>query len=255
MLELEYKNVFHFLYEKTHYFRSTGKTIIPLYDQGLNPAIRPENKNFYVTLFIYSYIKDLGGSPITYLAILIVNFVSNFIALIASPWLIKRYGHENLIASGLFINGITFVTYSVIENPMMMMLVEPFDGICSSLSWVAILTYVGCPPNIGAALQGLVHGLYRGLGVAIGYFIVSVFILRYGYLALFIGLGLTYFMVFGGYICVVQVWPTECIAKEYTQYTLLFDNKEDVDVTTDSDGEQTRLKNDNAELLDTSFLK
>ena len=134
MLELEYKNVFHFLYEKTHYFRSTGKTIIPLYDQGLNPAIRPENKNFYVTLFIYSYIKDLGGSPITYLAILIVNFVSNFIALIASPWLIKRYGHENLIASGLFINGITFVTYSVIENPMMMMLVEPFDGICSSLS-------------------------------------------------------------------------------------------------------------------------
>lgn len=208
------------------------------------------------TLFIYSYIKDLGGSPILFFAILAVDFVSNVIALILSPWLIKKCGHENLIAAGLFINGITFVTYSMIDDPTLVMIVEPFDGICNSLAWVSLLTYVGCPPQIGAALQGLIHGLYRGLGVAIGYFIVSVFILKFGYLALFIGLGLTYFIVLCGFICVTNIWPAPTIADEYTRYSLLLDNPDDVYLSETESEVSTvaSLYNNNNEVIDTSFL-
>lgn len=170
------------------------------------------------TLFVYSYLKELGGSAYLYLVFLIINFISNVIALIFSPWLLKKFGHVNLIAGGLLCSGVTFIIYSLIENPSLVMLVEPFDGISSSLSWVALITYVGCPPHIGAALQGLMHGLYRGLGLAIGYFIVSVFILKFGYFALFISLGLSYFVMSGLYLSVTFFWPARTISEEYTNY-------------------------------------
>merc|ERR1739848_360107 len=104
-------------------------------------------------------------------------------------------------------------------------------GLCSSLPWFAFLTYVGTPPHIGAALQGLVHGLYRGLGIAMGYFIVSVFILKFGYLALFVGLGLIYLFMFGVYVCVLNVWPSPTIAERYSgEYTMLEDMHDDDDL-------------------------
>jgi len=174
------------------------------------------------TLFIYSYIRDLGGNTVLMIVCTAVHMFSNSIALLMSPSLLQRYGHENLISAGLIINALTFIAYSVIEDPWLTLIVEPFDGICNSLVWVSIITYVGAPPRIGAALQGLTHGLYRGLGVAIGYFVASIFILKFGYTALFVGLGVLYFFLFGGYIAVLHVWPTCTISEEYTNYALLF---------------------------------
>ena len=174
-------------------------------------------------IFVYHYITELGGPDRLLLIVLVVHFLSGLVALAISPKLLDRFGAANLIAAGLLCIGVTFVVYSLIKNAWFILIIEPFQGICYQLSWVAIVTYAGAPPNIGAALQGTIHGLHRGLGLALGYFIVSVLILKYGYAALFLSLGLVYFLVFGLFIFVTYAFPVEqTIAELYeTQYSLL----------------------------------
>lgn len=129
---------------------------------------------------------------------------------------------------------VTFVVYSVIENPLLVFLVEPFDGITGQLCWVAIVTYVGTPSKIGAALQGLTHGLYRGFGMSLGYLLVSVMILHYGYVVFFLGMGLLFFFVLGFFITVTLMYPSEeSIAEQYNQYHLLFTTTNNNELQTD----------------------
>ena len=208
------------------------------------------------TLFIYTYLRDLGGTTVLIIVISAVHMVSNTLALLLSPQLLNRFGHESLMAAGLFTNAITFFVYALIEKPWWVLLVEPFNGICNALAWVAIVTYVGAPPDIGAALQGLTHGLYRGLGVAVGYFFVSKCILEFGYLALFVGLGLVYMFLFGGYVTVLHYWPCPTISDEYTNYARLFED----DDMEDAEGEEVdaflRMREDQTTPVDEeTFLK
>ena len=174
-------------------------------------------------LYIYHYITELGGAIILAPIIVGVHFISNVLSMIVSPILLVKYGSVKVLYLGLFMQAVTFVVYSVIENPLLIFLVEPFDGITGQLCWVAILTYVGTPSKIGAALQGLTHGLYRGFGMSLGYLLVSVMILRYGYVVFFLGMGLLFFFVLGFFITVTLMYPSEeSIAEQYNQYHLLF---------------------------------
>ena len=138
----------------------------------------------------------------------------------------NRFGATNLIAAGLLANGISFVVYSVIKNAWLVLIVEPLHGLCQELTWVAIVTYAGAPPEIGAALQGTVHGLHKGLGFALGYYAVCVLILKYGYLSFFLGTGIFFFVLFGFYFFVIRMYPKEeSIAESYSCYSKL--NQED----------------------------
>ena len=120
------------------------------------------------------------------------------------------------------------------------------------------MTYVGSPHKIGAALQGTVHGLYRGCGISIGYLLVSIMLLKFGYSSLFLGLGLIFFAVFGIYVTVMHLYPKrETIAEEHSLYSLIFDKDDDDDY--DDDGTVLDEKPPKTgyinETLDTSFLK
>ncbi|XP_066921684.1 major facilitator superfamily domain-containing protein 6-like isoform X2 [Clytia hemisphaerica] len=205
-------------------------------------------------LYIYHYLTELGGPHQLIFVVLSVHFISGFLALLASPYLLERFGASNLIAGGLLLNGISFVVYSLIKNPWLILIVEPFHGLCQELSWVAIVTYAGAPPQIGAALQGTVHGLHKGLGLALGYYAVCVLILKFGYVGFFLATGLLFFVVFGFYLFVIRMYPKEeSIADSYSCYSKI--HQQDVD----SDGEETVemfQKGDyNNETLDRSFLE
>lgn len=216
-------------------------------------------------LYVYHYIMELGGPGQLLFIVLTINFVTSIIALYLSPRLIARFGCQNLIAAGLFSIALSFVVYSVIKNAWLIIIVEPIQDICEHLSWVAIVTYAGAPPNIGAALQGTVHGLHRGLGVALGYYAVSVLILKYGYVSFFLSLGLLFFILFGSYVFVIYAFPKEqTIAEAYgTNYSLLFGEPDDdgdddngkSSEMTDRSGDSGGARGYENETLDKSFLE
>ena len=180
-------------------------------------------------LYVYQYLTELGGQPQLIFVILCVHLVSGSVSLLISPILLDRFGSKNLIAAGLLFNGVSFVVYAVIKNPWLILTVEPLNGLCQELTWVAIVTYAGAPPQIGAALQGTVHGLHKGLGFALGYYAVCVLILRFGYSSFFLGTGIFFFMLFGFYFFVIRMYPKdESIAESYNgSYTKLGQSPED----------------------------
>lgn len=209
-------------------------------------------------LYIYHYLTELGGQHQLIFVILVVHFVSGTIALLISPYLLNRLGATNLIAAGLLANGISFVVYSVIKNAWLVLIVEPLHGLCQELTWVAIVTYAGAPPEIGAALQGTVHGLHKGLGLSLGYYAVCVLILKYGYSSFFLGTGIFFFVLFGFYFFVIRMYPkAESIAESYSCYSKL--NQEEGDSDNGGDVENHEMQNktsgyDQAR-LDDSFLE
>ena len=210
-------------------------------------------------LYINHYITELGGPHQLLFVVLSVHFVSGFVALLMSPHIIDRFGHSNIIALSLFCNGVSFVVYSLIKNPWLILIAEPIQGICDQLTWVAIITYAGAPPHIGAALQGTVHGLHKGLGMALGYYAVCVLILKFGYVSFFLGTGLIFFVLFGFYLFVIKMYPKEqTIAECYTDYARL----SQVGDGDDSDYEEStpmrnKVSNNDYEheTLDKSFLE
>jgi len=215
-------------------------------------------------LYIYHYITDLGGSVILLPIIVAVHFVSDIIALLVSPYLLSKYGSVKILNVGLFTYAITFIVYSVIENPLLIFLVEPLNGITSQLCWVAIVTYIGSPPRVGAAMQGLTHGLYRGLGISIGYLAVSVFILKYGYFTFFVSIGLSFFFVLIFFTSVTHFFPKkESVAEAYSHYRLLFpennnqsdDESEEENIYNKKEEQNRRKENYENAVLDSSFLE
>ena len=206
-------------------------------------------------LYIYHYLAELGGPHQLIFVVLTVHFISGLIALLLSPKLLDRFGESNIIAAGLLSNGVSFVVYSLIKNPWMILIVEPIHGLSQELTWVAIVTYAGAPPHIGAALQGTVHGLHKGLGIAFGYYAVCVLILKYGYVPFFLGTGLFFFALFGFYLFVIRMYPKEeSIAENYNAYSRLAHDDEDSQDEGNSTEMQPQSKYDQ-DTLDKSFLE
>lgn len=210
-------------------------------------------------LYINHYITELGGPHQLLFVVLSIHFISGFVALLLSPHLLDLFGHRNIIAASLLCNGFSFVVYSVIKNPWLVLIAEPVQGICDQLSWVAIVTYAGAPPNIGAALQGTVHGLHKGLGIALGYYAVCILILKFGYVSFFLGTGLVFFFAFGVFLAVIKIYPQEqTIAECYNyDYSSLVqsDDSDESDVKETTLGDRTLKNNYDNETLDKSFLE
>jgi len=205
-------------------------------------------------LYVYHYLTELGGSHKLVFVVLTIHFISGFIGLLLSPKLLDRFGESNIIAAGLLCNGVSFVVYSLMQNPWLILIVEPIQGLLLELTWVAIVTYAGAPPEIGAALQGAVHGLHKGLGIALGYYAGSVLILKFGYVTFFLSNGLFFFVLFGFYLFVICMYPKESIAESYHTYSRLAQEAQDSEEEGDSTEMQPKTKYDQ-ETLDKSFLE
>lgn len=176
------------------------------------------------TSFIYTFIADLGHGNNSHLLPLITatHFLSHVVFLAISAVLLKKYGHTKLIAAGIFTYAISFLVYGMIKDPVWVFLVEPFDGVARQLTKVAIITYVGSPPGIGAALQGCTHAIYLGVGTSIGTFICGYLVHLYSYDLIFLVMGAACLLGFGFWLAADHFWHGEkTIAETFTLYSLV----------------------------------
>ncbi len=142
------------------------------------------------------------------------HFISHAVFVGLSPYLLKKFGHMKIIAAGVLVYGLSFVFYSIISDPFWMLISEPFDGLARNLTRIAIITYVGSPPRVGAALQGITHALYLGVGTSIGTFICGMVIYKYGYILVFAILGVCFLIGFGFCLAVGHYLPSDITIHE-----------------------------------------
>ena len=114
-----------------------------------------------------------------------------------------------LVTAGVLVYALSFIVYGIVDDPTWVFLIEPLDGIARQLARVAIISYIGSPPEIGAALQGLTHAIYLGLGAGIGTFICGYLVHQYGYIMVFIIMGALYLIGFGFCLAVNHFLPYE----------------------------------------------
>ena len=175
------------------------------------------------TSFIYTFIADLGGGRDKHISPLITatHFLSHVVFLALSAILLQKYGHTKIIAAGILTYAVCFLVYGMINDPVWLFLVEPFDGVARQLTKVSIITFVGSPPGIGAALQGFTHAIYLGVGTSIGTFICGYLVHLYGYVVIFLVMGTICILALGFWLAADYLWHGDkTIAETFTEYSL-----------------------------------
>ena len=135
--------------------------------------------------FLFVHLIRLGATPLILVVTTTVQSISKVIFFYLSPMLILKYGYFRVIYAGMLTSVITFLYYSFLVSPWMVVPIELLSGISYSCVWAALVSYVGAPPKIGATLQGIVHSLHGGLGRGIGGLFGGLILVQYGFDELF----------------------------------------------------------------------
>ncbi|XP_031568181.1 major facilitator superfamily domain-containing protein 6-like [Actinia tenebrosa] len=118
--------------------------------------------------FLFWFLQDIGGTPVLFTLIVLINSLSEVFMFFFATYIVKRVGHDAVLYSGLWCYGIKFLIYSYIKNPWHVLPLESLQGVTYGLVWTASVSYVVAGPGYGATIQGIIHGVYWGLGMAVG---------------------------------------------------------------------------------------
>ncbi|CAI6360268.1 unnamed protein product [Macrosiphum euphorbiae] len=133
------------------------------------------------------WIKTLQGSAI---GIQCIGGEMPF--LFFSGWIIKRIGHTQCMALGLFTFAIRFYLYSIITNPIWILPVEFTNGITFGLCHAVLMEYsrIVAPASAVTTVVGFSGALFEGVGISLGGLIGGFFYEKIG--------GVSTFKLFSG---------------------------------------------------------
>lgn len=93
--------------------------------------------------YLFWFMEDIG-SPKWLLGMTnTVSVLSALPVIAASTFIVRRFGHTNLIIVCVMLYGCRFFLYSLIYNPFLILPVETLEAFTTSLLWVVISVYCG----------------------------------------------------------------------------------------------------------------
>jgi MFS family permease len=104
-----------------------------------------------------------------------------------SKYLLRWMGERNMIYFACVGGILRFLWYTFMKNPWMVLIGELMHGPFFGALWSAAMSYIYhiTPPGSGASAQGMLAGLYSGLGNGAGAFIGGILYQNFGYVILF----------------------------------------------------------------------
>lgn len=120
--------------------------------------------------FLFLYLEDLNASRWTMGLSLSVATVSEVAVFFFAERLLARWGTVRVLAFSLAALALRLLAYSFITTPGWMLVVQLTHGLTFSAMWVAGVAQAKrlAPPGLGATAQGLLTGVYFGVGAAAG---------------------------------------------------------------------------------------
>ena len=118
----------------------------------------------FIHTFLFWHLHDMGGTQFLFSIIAAIQCISEVIMYFLSGYLILKIGCDSVLYIGLLANVLRLFAYAIITQPMVSIPLEVLQGVSSASIWSAAVCYVGLIPGAQVTLQGLLHGIYWGLG-------------------------------------------------------------------------------------------
>ncbi|KAL2750551.1 Major facilitator superfamily domain-containing protein 6-A [Vespula maculifrons] len=124
----------------------------------------------YIESFLFWLIQDLGGSRSLMGITITVGGIAGIPLLVLSGPIISKIGHANVLFIGFVFYAVRLCGYSLIYNPWLTLIFEALESVTSSLSFTAAVTYAAklSTSTTDTSIQGLLGGLYYGVGKGSG---------------------------------------------------------------------------------------
>lgn len=154
--------------------------------------------------FLFWHIDNLGGSQLLMGIDGLVMCVFEFTAFFFVEHVIKLVGHMGIMYIGLIGYSIRYIIYASVTNPWYILPAEAMQGITFSFIWVSLTSYtaVAVPSVSLATVQGIMHGVYFGLGNGFGHLFGGILIGNYGAVITFYSFsGVTFLWLIVFFIC------------------------------------------------------
>ena len=143
----------------------------------------------FIGTFLLWHIHELGGPQLLFSFVSLFNSSAEVLIYHVSHRLVTALGYCRVIYLGLICYGIRFFYYSYCEKPWLFLPIELTHGITSAAVWSAFVYYVSNDAGNTTTLQGVVSGVYGGLGYAAGGLVGGILVHELGTSAAFLMFG------------------------------------------------------------------
>jgi PPP family 3-phenylpropionic acid transporter len=137
--------------------------------------------------YLFLYLDDIGASSSLMGLSLTVATLGELAAFLSSDRLLLRLGTRRLLVVSLLAHVVRVSLYSVLRVPWLVLPVQLLHGLSFSAMWVACVSYANqiAPEGMGATAQGLLNGVFFGLGGALGALSGGFAYERFGFAVMF----------------------------------------------------------------------
>lgn len=193
--------------------------------------------------FVYWFIDDFGGSSAIMATAGAAREMSALISFGFSTYALKALGNVSMMSFCLLSYIICFTCYSILANPWMVVALEVLDGGTYGLVWSTCVSYmskVGSELGVIESTQGILQGVFWGLGNGGGTMTSGAIIEMYGVISTF-----RYFAIAGAVVLVVFVVSQNAAAfleqrRSYNhEYRMLSEDDEGCNKSCNDEGENT----------------
>jgi PPP family 3-phenylpropionic acid transporter len=149
------------------------------------------------TTYLLPYMKELGADETTMGLALTMGTVAEVPMLLFGNRLLKRFKPYSLFLAAVGVTGLRLMLFVVSRTPNAVLLLQLFNGITFSITWLAGVAYAheNAPAGLGATAQGVFGAMVYGFGAAVGNFAGGPLLERLG--------GHTTYLVFGTIILAI----------------------------------------------------
>lgn len=125
----------------------------------------------FIETFLFWYLHELGGGQLLFSVINGLNCAAEVCVFFITDKLLCYLGHINVIYVTLFCYSVRFSYFYFVESPWVVLPAELLQGITTAAFWSSCVSYVGLHPGASNTVQGILNGVYMGLGFAAGGFL------------------------------------------------------------------------------------
>ena len=125
----------------------------------------------FIETFLFWYLHELGGGQLLFSVINGLNCGAEVCVFFITDKVICYLGHINVIYVALFCYSVRFIYFYFVESPWVVLPAELLQGITTAAFWSSCVSYVGLHPGASNTVQGILNGVYMGLGFATGGFL------------------------------------------------------------------------------------